>query len=146
MSQSEFTLTGWKAIVAVIVAVVVGGYTLFMRNTTLDTQARDVIRTWVAAEYTGKALSKWEGTDYAQNPPLAQQSADEILAATRVTIPSIKAKGSKREPIVRVEILVDGKPPGDGQGIRYYKMKFSPVMGWTMGHKVTAFSYYTKLF
>ena len=44
MSQTEFTLTGWKAVVAVIVAVAVGGYSLFMRNTTLDTQAKDVIR------------------------------------------------------------------------------------------------------
>ncbi|MBI9076920.1 MAG: hypothetical protein JEZ02_16045 [Desulfatibacillum sp.] len=146
MSETEFTLTGWKAIVAVIIAVAVGGYSLVMRNATLDTQARDVISTWIAAEYASKALTKWEGADYAQNPQLAEQSAEEILAATRVTIPSIKAKGSKREPIVRVKILVDGQPPADGKGTRYYKMKFSPMTGWTMGHKVTAFSYYTKLF
>ena len=84
-------------------------------------------------------MVKWDGVDYSQNPQLAQQSANEILAATRVTIPTIKAKGSRREPVVRIEILVDGKPPADGQGVRYYTMRFSSITGWTMGHKVTAF-------
>lgn len=146
MSQVEFTLTGWKAVAAVIVVAVLAVFSLFMRNTTLDSQGKEVIRKWVASDYARQALAKWEGTDYSKDPDLAQQSADEILNALNVAITSIKAKGGKQEPIVRVEILVDGKPPADGKGVRYYQMKFSPITGWTMGRQVSAFSYYAKIF
>ncbi len=146
MSQMEIRLTGWKAVLAVVIALAVMAYGVFARNTTLDTQAKEVIRQWVAAEYAGKALHKWEGVDYSKNQELAEQSANEILAALKVTIPSIKAKGSKTEPVVRVEILVDGKPPPDGKNTRYYKMNFSSITGWTMGYESSAFFYYSRLF
>ena len=81
----------------------------------------------------------------------ARAHVDSILAAQNVTFPSVSARGMWNasdggEAIVKVEIEVDGGPPPDGEPVRYYRMRYRPLSGWSVGGKTSAWVYRLKLF
>ena len=143
----EIQLTGWKAVAAIVIVVIAALWGVASRNATLDTEAKDVVKTWVSAEYTRKALAKnFPDGKIPDDPELAQENIDELLAAGKISIPSIKARGGSGSLVVRVEVLVDGKTPPDGKSVRYYRMNHSHITGWTMDRESNKFMYYLALF
>jgi len=57
---------------------------------------------------------------------------ENALEAPKIEITDVGIRGglSKRGAIVRVEFTLDGKPPVGGDGVRYYRMRYSSLTGW----------------
>jgi hypothetical protein len=77
---------------------------------------------------------------------LTPAKVDSLLAGQNVTFTSVAARGAPDNMFVRAEILVDGSPPGDSNGTRYYQMSYSTITGWRMTRETTALAYYATIF
>ncbi|HVE78851.1 MAG TPA: hypothetical protein VNA89_08320, partial [Gemmatimonadaceae bacterium] len=68
------------------------------------------------------------------------QLSDERLAVRAVT-----AHGGATVAIVRAEVFVDGGPPPDGEGVRYFRLRrVPPGGGWeVLSGRPRAFEFYT---
>ncbi len=147
MSEVQIKLTGWKAAVVVIAVALLCLYGLMTRDASLDAQAGEVLKAWIGTQYMGEALAKYQINGKSNfNEETAEQGLNELLAAGDITFPSIKARGKKRNVVVRVEVLVDGNTPPDGKCVRYFSMNHSSAIGWTMNHETFWTSYFIKIF
>ena len=146
MNDVKINIKGWKVIPVIVVLLVIVGYKYYAMKETLDTDATQVIKTWILAEYVGKGIDnlKLQNPD-AMSSEQAEQAAEQLLKLNRIDIKSIKARGKGDDIVVRVEITVDGKTPPDGKRIRYFRMRHSMITGWTMKRGATSLSYYLKL-
>jgi hypothetical protein len=134
--------------------VLFGAYRVSSMQTELETEALDQLKAFLAAEYAGNdiaALSEALDSDPQLDPEQAQARAERILATQNITFPSVSARGvwnakDGGEAVVRVDIQVDGGPPPDGVTTRYYRMRYRPLSGWTVGGRTSAWSYRLKLF
>lgn len=146
MNDVKINIKGWKVIPVIVVLLVIVGYKYYAMKETLDTDATQVIKTWILAEYVGKGIDnlKLQNLD-AMSSEQAEQAAEQLLKLNRIDIKSIKARGKGDDIVVRVEITVDGKTPPDGKRIRYFRMRHSMITGWTMKRGATSLSYYLKL-
>jgi len=137
-------LKGWKAIaVLAVIAAIVGGKFL-LEHRTLGTEAAEALKLELQGEYLSGATA---GLDLdAMSDSEMQAKGEELLGLARLDLPSIKARGSGDDVVVRVEIRVDGKEPPDGRSVRYYRMSHSSITGWRVRSETTALSYYLKLF
>ncbi len=143
--EIRIQLRGWKAVAAVLVAVAVAGFT-FLNSRSLDQKDMRPVIDVLEADYARLGLGQLRPAVEAGDEEAAAAAAAEMTArAGRVRLTSIRAKGSSTEPIVRVEIEVDGKAPPDNRPVRYFQMRYSTVTGWRMVRETTAFAYYTKL-
>lgn len=137
---------GWKA-VAILLAF--AGFALYTRGNamrSLDTAAVDAIRPWIVARYSSDAMQTSGGRTIEQMSPAEQKAyADRIVRASRVEIKSIQARGMGDNIICRVEVLVDGKPPPDGKSVRYIRMKYSNLTGWTYKNETSEWLWRVKL-
>lgn len=138
----KIQLTGRKALVVLFIVLAIGGYRYYTRQTTVDAGAKEKIQTWLFSEYARKALGKIK-TEGIEN--LTEAEVEGVLNLEKIQIKSIKARGRRDDVVVRVEFMVDGKPPPDGKSVRYFKMRHSLITGWSMKRNTTALSYYLKL-
>lgn len=139
-------VTGWKA-AALLVAVL--GLWLFARARayrTLDTEAVDAIRPCLAAAYMWNALGEADRPFERMTAAEQKDFSDKVLAAGRVRIASIRARGSGDHIVCRVEVSGDGQPPPDGRTVRYYAMRYSALTGWTYEDETSPLLYYLTLF
>ncbi|MEW5736645.1 MAG: hypothetical protein AB1921_17505 [Thermodesulfobacteriota bacterium] len=144
--EMKIKLTGWKAVVAILVLLGLLGWRYAESRRTLGTEAADVVRHWLVAEYTRNNLATWTPEERSfDNKEEAAQKAQELLAASRVTILSIQARGSGDDVVVRVEVQVDGKTPPDGRSVRYFRMSHSALIGWQMRYDAGPWAWYLKL-
>lgn len=146
MKEAKVTVKGWQAIPVILVVLAIVGYKYYAMRSTLDTDATQVIKFWLLAEYAGEALDdpKWQNLD-AMSSAEADRAAEGLLKLARIDIKSIGARGKGDNIIVRVEIAVDGKAPPDGKPIRYFRMTHSTITGWRMKWDAHWVSYYLKL-
>jgi len=143
----EIKFSGPSAIVAILVlAVVFGSLAAFQysaRNRTLESEAVEVLKTWIIADYARAQLPQLEqmakdpSTDTAELEGMVQN-----LSRDSVQIVSIKARGKGDDIAVCVEIEVNGGPPPDGRRVRYYGMTHSMVTGWHYDMEISKWSYY----
>jgi hypothetical protein len=136
----SITLTGWPALIVIVLALGVYGMTFVMGRSTHDDEALAPIRLQLQGEYTAMLLSDAEAV-----APDAE-AVERLLALDQIEFTSVSARGSGENVIVRVEPRVDGQPPPDGRDVRYYRMSYSTVTGWRVRHESRAFRYYTTLF
>ncbi|MBP7828306.1 MAG: hypothetical protein KA248_00160 [Kiritimatiellae bacterium] len=137
---------GWQA-AALLLAVL--GLWLFARARayrTLDTEAVEAIRPWLAAAYMWNALGEADRPFERMTASEQKAFSDKVLAAGRVRITSIRARGSGDHIVCRVEVSVDGQPPSDGKTVRYYAMRYSSLTGWTYEDETSPLLYYLTLF
>lgn len=146
MSEIKIRVTGWKAILVLVVAVAFVGYRYVAMRTTLATEAADELRLWLAAGYISQGLPALQEAVERGDREAAATQAQDLVAQERIEFASIGARGSRDDVVVRVEILVDGKPPPDGRQVRYFRMRHSLVTGWTMRYETSALAYIFKLF
>jgi hypothetical protein len=134
------TLTGWPAVIVIILAVGIYGLTFVVSRRALDDEALAPIKLQLQGEYASALLP---GVDPAAPDPEAVKRITEL---EQLELTSVSARGSGEDVVVRVEPRVNGQIPPDGKEVRYYRMSYSTLTGWRVRHETTAFSYYTKLF
>ena len=146
METTRFQLIGWKAAaVAVVVLGFVGYRYVSLRADLPDELARE-LKFRLEGEYSASALRELDGVDLQS---LSASSVDprvrRVLDASQVEVVSMSARGSN-PVVVRVEIRVAGRDPPDGEPVRYYRAEHRGISGWKVKRRVSALSYYLKLF
>jgi hypothetical protein len=138
MSDKSVTLTGWKA---VLVLVVVAG-AMAVRITTarakIDTQGRAALETWVQNELIRPILA-----DTTRS--LAQRGA-AIEQASSVTIRSLAVRGPLSNAVVRVELAPNPALPPGTDLVRYYRAQYSLIMGWRHHGRASKWDWYLAAF
>lgn len=138
-------LTGGRAVIMVLVALVVVGYRWYAARASLDTGAADQLRVWLVAEYTAAGLDPHAQAVEGGDAGAAAAGAQDLLARTRIAFPSLTARGAPDDLVVRAEILVGGGPPPVGRPVRYFRMQHSLVTGWLLRRETVALAYYLRL-
>ena len=146
MSEVKIRVTGWKAVMVLIVVAAFVGYRYYAVQTTLETGGADELRFWLAAEYMAQGLPALEDAIERGDAAAAEAQALEIVARERIEFTEMSARGAPDDLAVRVRIRVDGRPPPDGQEVRYFRMRHSTVTGWRMRRELTKLGYYLTLF
>ncbi len=143
MTEKTITLRGpW----AFIVLVLIGLFTVYEyleRNRTLESDAVEVIKTWLVAEYVRNALPQLQ--ELVNNPEGKEDRIEALvknISRDRVEIVSIQARGKGDDVAVQVEIEVDDRDPPDGKRIRYLRMSHSTLIGWQYEHEISKWGYY----
>jgi hypothetical protein len=131
-------VTGWKAIVLILVVLGLGGYRLASARSSLSAEGADALKTWVSTEYQRYYL--------AQDDLSQEEKAKFLVGAAEVKFKSVSARGSGDNIIVRAEIEPSEFQPPGTKTVRYFRMEHSLTTGWRHRGDATAFSYYTRLF
>lgn len=134
-------LRGWKAIAAILVVLAASFAKYQLSYRTLEDKLRETIRTELAREYL-------ETADIEKDSPekFTQKTEEMLKNVERIGFRSIKARGKDDDVVVRMEVLVDGKPPAGKSPVRYFRMEYSVLTGWRYLNETSAFSYYAKIF
>lgn len=135
-------LTGFKAVLALIVVAGVIGFRFVTAHRALSDDATKILALQIQSEYARGYLKGLTADN------ITPEMVDSITALQRVTFPKIRARGSLDNAIVRAEVLIDGAPPPDGRSVRYFRMRYSSVLGWRLksGREPTALQYYLAMF
>jgi hypothetical protein len=146
MGGTSFQLTGWKAVVGLVVILGISGIRVYSHFATVDDSARDTLRDWLVKDYTGRgprALAQ-RVADYRAGLPV--QPLDLPAEMPKVEFVSLAAHGWRDNMIVRTEISVDGGPPPDGRPVRYLFLttKFDGG-GWMVLSESDSYLYYRIL-
>jgi len=140
------SVRGWKAAAVLAVLAAACGLHQWRLRATLATEAVEALKPWIAGRFMEAALHEVEGRPLAQLSPAERNAlARRLLAARRIEVRSIQARGLGEDVVVRVEVFVDGRPPPDGQTVRYYRMSYSTLLGWTFRQEVGPLSYWLAL-
>jgi hypothetical protein len=145
MGETRIELTDWKAIVVAVTILAVSGYRIYSRFTTVSTDGREALRTWLVKDYTGrgpKALAQ-RVADYRAGLP--DRPMPVPAEEPKVEFVSLSAHGWRDAMVVRSEISVDGGPPPDGQPVRYLFLTTKFEGGWMVLSESDSFRYYEAL-
>jgi hypothetical protein len=138
MPGKTMKLTGWKAVLLLIVLVGVGGFRLTATRAKLDTQGRASLERWVQQEVIRPILA-----DTTQS---LQEQGAALLKASSVTIRSLAVRGPLNNAVVRVELAPSPALPPGTDLVRYYHMRYSRISGWTHHGSATAMNWYLAAF
>jgi len=127
-------MTGWKAVVAIVLLVLIVGYKYTTAITALDTNGKKVIQDWVASEYQRYHLARTDLSDEEKGAILLHTKSIELVSMT--------ARGGLDSMSVRVVIGENEAHPDGMEYIQYYKLKYSSVSGWQHSRTITALRYY----
>jgi hypothetical protein len=137
-TAKRFTLTGGKAI---LVLAAIAAFTLFRlseRSRTLDPEAKNVLKSWLVAEYARPVLAAIKASR------IDEEKARKLMDSSKVELTSISARGCGRDSEVRVEVMVAGRTPPDGRSVRYFRMRYS-LVGWSLEAESNALFYHLTL-
>ena len=145
LSETRIELTGWKAIVVVVIILGVTGIRISSRFPTVNDDGRAALRAWLVKDYTGrgpKALAQ-RVADYRAGLP--DRPLDIPAQEPKVEFVSLSAHGSPSDMIARAEVSVDGGPPPDRRPVRYLFLTTVPERGWVVFAESDSFQYYMTL-
>lgn len=138
MAGKTVTLSGWKAVLVLLVVVGVAGFRVMTAHAQLNTQGRAELQHWVQSELVRPIVA-----DTTQS--LAEEGA-ALQKANSVKVRSLKVHGPLNNAVVRVELAPSpGLPPGTPL-VRYYRVQYSTISGWTPHGNATALSWYLAAF
>lgn len=146
MTKPEIKITGWKAVVVLLIIVAFAAYRFQAARATLPTDGSDELKLWLTSEYISEGLPALEQAIEANDSAAVSEAANEVLSRDRVTFRKIAARGLLDDIVVRVEIQVDGGAPPVGDRVRYFRMHFSTITGWIMDYETTVVAYYLNFF
>lgn len=134
----RFTLTGWKALIAL--AIFAGWYGLraYMNMQPVTDDQRQAIEEFLTNEYSGNSPQDLLRRLQAAN---AGQPIDPApTSPVHVNLVSAAARGNNSHVIVRVEVTADGAPPPDGRSVRF--LSLSRQAGkWVVLWNSTSYNY-----
>ena len=116
----RFTLTGWKALVAL--AIFGGWYGLraYMNTQPVSDDERQAVEEFLTNEYSGNSpqdlLRRLQSANAGQ--PIERVPADPV----HVDLHSATARGNYNHVIIRVEVTVNGETPPDGHTVRFLSL------------------------
>jgi hypothetical protein len=144
MTPSGSPFTSWKTLAAIGSALLA---TLFYGINWPQDDAggrfQQPVLVYLQAEQTRRVLAAFAPNGVGKlNREELQKLADASQAAQRITINSLRVRGTMREAVAEVDCLVDGKPPPDGQQVRYLLLRSSGLGDWRVDRGTTVKSYY----
>ncbi len=132
------TFTGWKAVLVLILLAGVAVFRITTARSRLDTQGRAALEAWVQGEMIRPLLAD-------TTRPLAERGA-AIAKASSVTIRSLAARGPLDNAVVRVELAPNPALPAGTDLVRYYRMQYSEITGWTHRGRANVLNWYLAAF
>lgn len=138
MAGTTVTVSGWKAVLVLIVVVGAVGFRVMTARAKLDTQGRAALEQWVQGELIRPILA-----DTAK--PLADRAA-AIQQASAVKIRSLSVRGPLSNAVVRVELAPSPALPPGSDLVRYYRAQYSDFTGWRHHGDATVISWYLAAF
>ncbi len=132
------TLTGWKAVLVLVVVASVVVFRVTTARAKLDTQGRAQLEMWVQQEMIRPILA-----DTSRS--LLERGA-AVLQASSVSIRSLAVRGPLNNAVVRVELDPNPALPPGTDLVRYYRMRYSDLTGWTHHGNTTVISWWLAAF
>ena len=139
MSGKTVKLSGFKAVLLLIVLVGVGGYRFVHGRTKMSTQGRAELTMWVKDQVVRPLLR-----DTTQS--VAEPGNAALAAMTAVKIKSLQVHGPLNRAVVRVELEPSPALPAGTPLVRYYLMQYSDLTGWRIVGKAYAYNWYLAVF
>lgn len=139
----KFKLTGWSAIIALVVVASFVFVRFETQSKALGSQGVQQVKQWLMAESMRAALPnmqkamedpKGNGNYLTQVAKDFQNKNFEIVSVTR--------HGLGSHIVARVEVRFKGESPSDGMNVRYLRMKYSMVTGWVVVGEASKWDYY----
>lgn len=137
MSAKGVTLTGWKAVVVLLILAGVVVFRVTTARSKLDTQGRAALEAWVQGEIIRPILS--------DSTRSLVERGTAILQASSVSIRSLAVRGPLDDAVVRVELDPNPALP-DAQLVRYYRMTYTEMGGWRHRGRANRLSWYLAAF
>ncbi len=138
MPGTTVTLSGSKAVLALVVIAGVVGFRITTAEARLDTQGRAALQRWVQAELVRPILA-----DTTQSPV---EQASALTQASSVKIQSLSVRGRLSNAVVRVELSPSPALPPGTELVRSYRMRYSEVTGWMHQGSATVLNWYLAAF
>ncbi len=138
----ELKLTGWKAIVAILLIVGWGVFRYTTQSKAMETQGVEAIKSWLLFESARAVLPEMEKAmnNPEENSQFLKESAN-ALQRDNFEIISVTRHGVGNRVVARVELRYrDGVPE-----TRYLRMSYSTVTGWQVGLETTQMAYFLAL-
>ena len=138
MSENQFTLRGWHAVVALALVLGWSGVELWYHMRPVDDAGRQAIQEWLLRGYRGETaqdlLRKLEDAKAGLPPEPAPPPMD-------VQILSASGHGGTSHMVVKVEVTVNGGPPPDGRSVRYLYVSRNFDDTWSVLGNSSAYAY-----
>lgn len=115
-----FTLTGWKALIAMAIFAGWYGLRVYMNMQPVSNDERQVIEEFLTNEYAGNSPQDLLRRLHAAKAGEPIESVP--VSSLHVDLRSAAARGSYTHVIVKVEITVEGSTPPDGRAVRYLSL------------------------
>lgn len=116
----RFTLTGWKAPIALAILGGWYGFRVYMNMQPVSDDQRQAIEEFLTNEYSRNSPQDLLRRLRAAN---AGQPIERVPASPlHVNLNSAAARGTYNHVIVRVEVTVDGATPPDGHTVRFLSL------------------------
>jgi hypothetical protein len=145
MDVTRIELTGWKAIIALVIILGFTGIRIYMHLPSVNDEGRQALREWLVKDYTGRGTRDLERrvADYRAGLPV--QPLDVPAVEPHVDFTSLSAHGWNTAMVVRTEVTVDGQMPPDGRPVRYLFLTTKFEGGWMVLSESDSFNYYEAL-
>jgi len=137
MSQATVTLKGWKAVAALAVVLGVVAVRVSSARARLGTEGREALRAWVVGEVQRGLL--------ADTTLGLEERGTALVQASTITIESLEARGPLDDTVVRVRLAPNPAYPPDAELVRYYRMQFSEITGWTYYGRTNVVGWYLAI-
>ncbi len=134
MTTHRFKLTGWQAVVFLIAAVGFAAFRFTRARSALEGQGREALEAWIVGDVVRPLL--------ADTTLSLAEKGDAVLGASTVTIRALDAHGPLDDVVVRVELEPNPRFPPGFELVRYYRMRYSSLVGWSYKGRASALSYW----
>jgi hypothetical protein len=138
MSETTVTLRGRRAVAAMVLIVAVVGVRVVTARARLGAEGREVLRAWVVGEVQRNLI--------ADTTLGLQERGEALVQASTIAIESLEARGPLDDTVVRVRLAPHPAYPLDADLVRYYRMRFSEITGWTYYGRTNVVGWYLALF
>lgn len=138
MTENTIRLNGWKAVLVLLIVAGVGGYRVTTARAKIDTQGRAALEQWVQMELIRPLL--------ADTTRSLQEQGAAIAQASSVTIRSLAVRGRLSDAVVRVELAPNPALPPGADLVRFYRMRYTTISGWTHRGSATRLAWYLAAF
>ncbi len=138
MSGQTMTFTGWKAVLVLVVIVGVGLFRLTTARAKLDTQGKAALELWVQSELIRPILADTTAS-------LAERGS-AALQASSVKIKSLAVRGRLNNAVMRVELAPNPALPPGADLVRYYRARYSTILGWQGLNRTSKLAWYVAAF
>ncbi|HTT34230.1 MAG TPA: hypothetical protein VMH48_11555 [Methylomirabilota bacterium] len=149
MATYNFTLRGWKALVALGLVLAFFGVRFWWRFQTVDENGRAALSEYLLKEYQGRGqrdLMQRVQAYKAGQPvdPLPELKPMDVEFTSLTALGTGRSGYEYRRMVVKVAITVDGGPPPQGNSTRYFYLNhFGDT--WSVSGEASFYSYYASL-